>query len=1404
LSGVESSGGRNPKAFIGNNYGEYGGKYQYTTKTWNTASAKYAQKAGLGNEPLPMKQYEDAVTKNEVLGYVNQGYSPKQIASIWNSGHPDWDGRKGYNKKSGEYYDTPAHVAKFERAYNGQAPHEPERAQESFFDKLTKVISPTSAEAAETEPETGPTFTQSDEDILPFVEKKTGMAGAGSKFRTGRSEQGIQGIREVKPEDVEYLPGMSPQEREAASPQGGEPTPPAKDALPYGFKNYTPPAEETGDKKATSDAEALRRREELGPPVKAKNTWEYITKTIPHSVRALVEGTQQMPGAIIASAAEGYRQAVKQQDTASKELHGMLDKTTPLTPKEITRAKELMDQSLQIPVVEGFKKAGSETVKGLVQFQVAPTGLMGWEEFKTAWYERPVESLAAILPFASKFLGMKGVEAPTDIQAKALVDTSLEHPTAPAAQEFIKAADLELRQIPQDPVGPPVADLKVGAEPPATLKQPWEMTRDEFNDEFWFNGRGTTHPFYDKPEIVGGITKNIDEARGFARIQQNQPGQSLPTDSPGEIRLVRGSDLNPEEYEGLERGRVSSLGFKSGVTSDISIPGDVKDAHHFMVEKAISEGKPVPSEVLKDYPALEKQTQPILMHSMGGPDTGPFLKKSATEIKETVQDVPGKVKHAATVIADASKRVWDWYKRPAPPWTEFKDTLGKYLGARNVESYENWEFTRSIVDAVPDKVKQEAITNWLQADGDKDVLAERATKSQGKLKDGYDASLNLTPEEIQVAEKMRAYYDRMAKEAIDAGVMDHAIDNYVTQIWSKENPVSQKLRSDTNAGLLNTNFQFARKRIFDSYFDGEQAGYNPKNKSVAYLAAQYHQSMYEAIAARRFIKELSECNAEDGRPITAVSGGGNTIGPKGTAEAYLIRPRTQAAETFDYRVIDHPALRDWKWVAKDGEGKPIFLQGDMRIHPDHYAHLKNVLGKSAIRENTIGRSVLTGVQNFKSTLLSLSGFHQVQEGIHAIFHKVNPATAPKIDFNVPLQRELVDHGLMIADHDALGQFSEGLTSSGLINKLPVIGEISQKYGEYLFKDYIPRLKMAMATHAFERNVARYGDKLSRDQILEMTAKQGDAAFGELNTKMMGRNKTVGDVLRLVALAPDFLEARLKFVGQALKPGGKEQATALIRGAAGMYLAGVIGNEILNGDPHWDKPFTLVVHGKDYALRSVPGDIVHLITDPRSFVYHRLNPSIVKPLIEYLTGRDQFGRRRDMGEQIKDYFTGAVPIPAQGLFNKKEHTLMDTILGSLGVSSWKSKSKAERLMADLQHSETHMDLSPKDRAKAARRYQLMDLWDDGKKDRFKAELNTALADKILTHEDAVKMKKELKLAPFPRGFKRVPLGVGIHVYNVATPEEKKVLRPLLKKKFAAAHPETRKQLRPDYKAAVGDQ
>jgi hypothetical protein len=262
------------------------------------------------------------------------------------------------------------------------------------------------------------------------------------------------------------------------------------------------------------------------------------------------------------------------------------------------------------------------------------------------------------------------------------------------------------------------------------------------------------------------------------------------------------------------------------------------------------------------------------------------------------------------------------------------------------------------------------------------------------------------------------------------------------------------------------------------------------------------------------------------------------------------------------------------------------------------------------------------------------------------------------------------------DHSGLEAFSEGVSGGGssLFRKVPWLGDKLQTYQHWLFQDYIPRLKMEMATHALERNRAVYAKdlasgKLTEDQLLHITANQANAAFGELNYEMMGRNKTFQDGLRLAFLAPDFLEARGRFVGQALKGYGREQLTALTLGAATLYITARMMNKMISGEYHFEPEhaFDVMHNGRAYSIRTVQGDLLHLAFNPRSFAYTRLNPVTTRTLFEIGTGRDQFGRPRSALDQVKDFASTIVPISIRGALKQPEQKWWEGFINSLGVT-----------------------------------------------------------------------------------------------------------------------------------------
>lgn len=642
-------------------------------------------------------------------------------------------------------------------------------------------------------------------------------------------------------------------------------------------------------------------------------------------------------------------------------------------------------------------------------------------------------------------------------------------------------------------------------------------------------------------------------------------------------------------------------------------------------------------------------------------------------------------------VKSTSQSLWAKYTAP-PDAGDLAKSVADWQYALQKSDLELSRYADAVKKAFPDKARREAMSIYAEAAGDLGKLSEWEKGSKSELAGKYRDAQNLTDEEKLFAQNARNYWDAKLDQAIQAGILEHGIEDYVSHIVKRENPITNELKAQIDTGTLNTNPSFAKKRIHDTIFALEQSGHLAET-DLGFLMSAYEQSFNRAVAARTYIKSLLSGKASDGRPLAVPSAASAKLieaKPGELDNAYLVRPNLRPQDYGDYRSVNHPALRGWKWADKmwgdrGGPDTNTIVQGDLLIHPEAVSMVKNNLGRSWFRTPTTGgmeviRKGAVGLQKIgqtiKGTMLDLSGFHQSQISLHGAEHLVKPWDLVKeIDLNNPKQRELVRWGMQVADYRAMEAFSEGSTHGSLVRKVPGLGQVAQHYNQYLFRSFIPRMKMTMGLHALERNIARYQGKLSMDQIYRLTAEQSNAAFGELNYRMLGRNPTFQDFLRLSLLAPDFAEARGRFLLQGLKPFGREQSRALITGAVALYVMARIINQGVSGDPHWDKPFSVIHNGKEYRLRTVQGDIEHLIRDPRNFAYVRLNPATSKVAIEALTGRDEWGRQQPPSKLLTKTVEGAIPIAAQkAVKNPDDFSLIDSVLGSIGISSSKLRLK----------------------------------------------------------------------------------------------------------------------------------
>lgn len=610
------------------------------------------------------------------------------------------------------------------------------------------------------------------------------------------------------------------------------------------------------------------------------------------------------------------------------------------------------------------------------------------------------------------------------------------------------------------------------------------------------------------------------------------------------------------------------------------------------------------------------------------------------------------------------------------------------------------------------------------------------------LLDSYDLAARLPKPLADLAGELRQMFDTDGRRAYENGMLRHFVENYVTNIWKpqetdqdgfwqrlfrkpseqtvEENPAANKLLHQSNSGAFDTSFDRARRRVFQSEFEGQMLGRKLAVDDPIALALNYRWQLEKTLADREFLAKLMDGGTQtsDGSPITAIAGNGKIVGEESKNPALLIFPNQMRSpvisdsvlqglsesgrlqdlldkdrivelgtrtlkdgtqkpiygwNTGDYVRIDHPAFRDWNWIHTANDGTNVQMQGDLRVHPEAADFIRQAVGAdtSAIRETALGRAALRGGSEAKHLLLSLSPFHIVQEGLRGIMAGINPFFS-KLDPNFqdePLLRIGTRNGLQLyRDFNALEDYTEGVGGrSEILNKVPGLRQVQNGLQDFLFDRYIPALKARAFKSYFER-YRRLMPAALDDEVAHAAATRTNEMFGGLDYLDLGRSATSQDIFRLAALAPDWLESEIRLLGSSLGfRGGTEAKISAIDNAriiGALYLTTRVLNLLSTGKTHPEAPLGVVIPGgpgqddKVWSVRTLPTDLIHALSDPRNFLMGRVNPLTVRSVIEAGTGRDQYGRKVTLPTEIGDFFQNIAPIPSQTAMRQAFHQVTD--------------------------------------------------------------------------------------------------------------------------------------------------
>lgn len=401
--------------------------------------------------------------------------------------------------------------------------------------------------------------------------------------------------------------------------------------------------------------------------------------------------------------------------------------------------------------------------------------------------------------------------------------------------------------------------------------------------------------------------------------------------------------------------------------------------------------------------------------------------------------------------------------------------------------------------------------------------------------------------------------------------------------------------------------------------------------------------------------------------------------PASDADQLLGQPRDKVRYVWNssiYRTVPHPVFHDWNFAAHAQDGTKVMVKGELRVHPEAYDYLTRMLGidQSSLANNKIIGPILKGSAQAKQTLLAFSPFHISQMGLRALMSGVIPKVI-KWDIAHDAQlATLVENGMTLPNkfdvHES--RYEEGViagSKSMLISKIPLLRDYQNWLQKFTFERLMPSLKVMVGKALDDRYTKlmenpQYYEKfltehpdfhgLNPDKAAARAAAlETNERLGGLNYKDMGRAAGTQDFLRLVALAPDWLESEIRLTKRLLDPtGGKLLRRDMVYFTAAMWGTARMLNMLISGKPHHEAPFGVVVKKDDgreqvISIRTLPTDMLHMAVNPADFLRGRQSPA-VRSATEWATGRDAFGRQLTPWQQFMDLGRNMLPIPVQSV------------------------------------------------------------------------------------------------------------------------------------------------------------
>ena len=507
--------------------------------------------------------------------------------------------------------------------------------------------------------------------------------------------------------------------------------------------------------------------------------------------------------------------------------------------------------------------------------------------------------------------------------------------------------------------------------------------------------------------------------------------------------------------------------------------------------------------------------------------------------------------------------------------------------------------------------------------------------------------------------------------------------------------------------------------------------------------------------------------------------------------------------THDYKTVDNPAFRGWKVPTTDTDGNPVYVQGELKVHPEAHEYLQRRFGvdEGVVKKIPGAKLALATAREAKGWLLAFSPFHFMQEGLRAVMTGISPIGSEHFNPNNPMHVLAAEKGVWATkDYKGVRAFEDGLVGhSKIMAKIPVLREIQSWTQSMLFDRYIPGLKLRAFERMYDANKSLHSE-WTKEKLANETAAEVNERFGGIDYKRIGRSAAAMDLARLTTLAPDWLESEMRFMKRTFTPGaeGTLARRDVLKMTLGLWAAARVLNYITSGQAHNEAPFGVAVKDEDgrekvYGIRTMPGDFLHAIQDPLGFMNGRTSP-LLKTGIQTYTGRNEFGQKMSTNGIFVNLLRNVAPIGLQTLAkqatgdNTEGTTNIDALAKASGLTEYGYRTEAQKEAAKLASS--HTESGEIDQSKLKRHQYLIHLENQVRAGRIPiTDVYKGVESGTIHVDEAKRMVKTIQetagldpeSARLYAHVSRLPFSDVISVFEKATNEEKTMLAKLLLKK-----------------------